>query len=61
VQNNVWGAVRNPNGFVQRNELQDHRPDRQQNSTSAVRCPYPSVFIGSNYNRSTEGSNLPSS
>ena len=58
VQNNVWGA-----GAMQTVSYNGTSfevvSQTGSNSTSGGPVSYPSVFIGSNYNRSTDGSNLP--
>ena len=58
VQNNVWGAGATQTVSYSGTSF-EITAQTGSNSTSGGPVSYPSVFIGSNYNRSTEGSNLP--
>jgi hypothetical protein len=58
VQNNVWGSGASQTVSYDGTSVQITE-QTGSNSTSGGPVSYPSVFVGSNYNRSTDGSNLP--
>jgi hypothetical protein len=58
VQNNVWGATTMQTLSVDGTSFEITQ-QTGSNSTSGAPVSYPSVFIGSNYDRATTGSNLP--
>jgi len=58
VQNNVWGAGAQQTLVVAGTAFEVTR-QTGNNPTNGAPVSYPSVFIGSNYNRMTSGSNLP--